>query len=201
MKKVGMCICIILLLISSGCSKNNNNSSVKDNKAKQEEVKETQKNKENKQILEIDKRTDAIFIEKHTGTQIIDDEIKDIKLILSGMIYCYEHFQDPNIINNKDESEKTRNLFVQTVGAITHNAAERGNNKITDEDSVRSIISAAASVYGGMGVYVYGKFEETGLEEMNNRYMESLKKAWIALDKCFNIEYDNELQKYFEVKE
>lgn len=201
MKKVGMCICIILLLISSGCSKKNNNNSVKDNKAKQEEIKETKKNKESKQILEIDKRTDAIFIEKHTGTQLIDDEIKDIKLILSGIIYCYEHFQDPNIINNKDEREKNRELLQSTMGAIVLNAAERGNNKITDEDSVRSIVSAAGSVYGGMGVYAYGKFDEIGLEEMHNRYMESLKKAWIALDKCFNIEYDGELQKYFEVIE
>lgn len=200
MKKVGICICIILLLISSGCSKKSK-ISVKENMPKQEKIKETKENKESKQILEIDKRTDAIFIEKHTGTQLIDDEIKDIKLILSGIIYCYEHFQDPNIINNKDESDKTRDLFWRTVGAISHNAAERGNNKITDEDSVRSIVSAAGSVYGGMGVYVYGKFDETGLEEMHNRYMESLKKAWIALDKCFNIEYDNELQKYFEVKE
>ena len=192
MKKIGMYICITFFLLSIGCSKKSN-VSVKENVPKQEETKES------KPILEINKKLDTIFIEKHTGTQLIDDEIKDIKLILSGIIYCYEHFQDPNIINNKDESDKTRDLFWRTMGAITHNASERGNNKITDEDSVRSIIGAAALVYGGMGVYVYGKFDETGLEEMHNRYMESLEKTWISLDKCFNIEYDSEFQKYFEV--
>lgn len=196
MKKIGMFICIILLLVTSGCAKKSN-TNVKENKLKQEETKET---KESEQILEIDKRTDAIFIEKHTGTQLIDGEIKDIKLILSGIIYCYEHFQDPNIINNIDERDKTRELLLgSTLGAIVKNARERWDNKITDEDSARSIIKAAASVYGGMGVYVFGKFDKIGLEEMHNRYMESLEKTWISLDKCFDIEYDSGLQKYFEV--
>ena len=194
MKKIGMFICIILLLVTSGCGKKSN-TNVKENKLKQEETKET---KESKQILEINKKLDGVFIEKHTGTQLIDDEINDIKLILSGIIYCNEHYQDPNIINNKDESDKTRELLNSTMGAIVNNAAERGNNKITDEDSVRSIVTAAGTVYSGMGVYVYGKFYETEAEEMRKSYMEHLKKTWTALDKCFNIEYDSELRNILE---
>jgi len=85
------------------------------------------------------------------------------------------------------------------MDAIIKNAAERRDNKITDEDSAQSIIKAAASVYAGMGVYVHFKVDETDLEEVHNIYMEFLEKTWIRLDKCFNIEYDSELQKYFEV--
>lgn len=185
MKKIGMFICIILLLVTSGCGKKSNTNV-----------------KESKQILEINKILDGVFIEKHTGTQLIDEEIKDIKLILSGIIYCYEHFQDPNIINNEDESDKTRELLFGTQDAIAKNAVERVNNKITDEDSARSIMNAASSVYGygGMGSCVYYKADDIELEKiMHNRYMEYLEKTWISLNKCFNIEYDSELQKYFEV--
>lgn len=197
MKKIEMFICIILLLVTSGCGKKSN-TNVKENELKQEETKET---KENEQILEINKKLDGVFIEKHTGTQLIDDEINDIKLILSGIIYCYEHYQDPNIINNEDEIDKTQELLAgSTLGAILKKAGERLDNKITDEDSARSIIKAAASVYAKMAVCVWYKADKTELEEtLHNMYMEGLETTWISLNKCFNIEYDSELQKYFEV--
>ena len=195
MKKIVLFLCLILLLINSSCKRY---------------IKKEMKSP----YLSINPILDNIVIQKKTGGNLTDDEIYEIKLILSCIIYCDNNYA--NAIYTVEPGDIDQNEYLvldNTCSNICNHVLNRtgGELKIKSDENIfvvtANLVRLCVKVWANSNYReneIPKKYEVTNYmlsNEAQEIYRQDKEKVLKRLYEYFEIKYDDDLKKYFDIND